>query len=105
LINVRTNLNNFTVDEFRRDSDKDQKPAAPTLNFSGCRASCLLLDRVTRRQLGTLRKSNSIQRELLERSASRNKALVDCQRNTDQQAVLQLAEDGFARLSINRGQE
>ncbi len=44
LINIRTNVRNFTIQDFCRDHHKDVKPAAPTLSFSDCRESRMTLD-------------------------------------------------------------
>lgn len=44
LINLRTNVQDFIIEDFYRDGEKDVKPAASTVRFSDCQASQMILD-------------------------------------------------------------
>lgn len=44
LINIRSNVQDFVIDDFHRDSQKDVNPTVPTILFSDCRASQMKLD-------------------------------------------------------------
>jgi len=46
LINIRTNVEDFVIEDFHRDNQKDVNPAVPTIQLSDCRASRMTLDGV-----------------------------------------------------------
>ncbi len=102
LINLRTNVHDFVVVDFHRDRQKDVNPAAPTILFSDCRASRMILDGVTRQQMETIQLSSAIQSEVVERDAFPMDQAELCGRyQVDQKGVFRLQQNGFTALSVN----
>ena len=95
-------VRDFVIKDFRRNSQKDVNPAVPTMVFSDCRASRVILDGVASQQIETLQKSAGIQYEIVQQEAfSQDEIKFSYQYDIDQRGILQLTQSGFTTLSIN----
>ena len=90
LINVRTNVRDFVVDNFHRDKQKDVNSDAPTIHLSDCRASRLCLEGLGAEQLAAMTQFDG-------EGVGGNGRNI----HTPQRAIFQLPNGGFTTLSIN----
>lgn len=99
LINIQTNVQDFTIENFHRDTQNDVNPTAPTFHLSDCKASRMILDGVTPQQLEAIKMSKGIQIQPI------NETPHHYQIDTEQNGVFQLMQNGFTTLSINNKNE
>lgn len=92
LINIRSNLNDFTIEQFDRNAELDLNPSAPTVSFSDCRPTRIQLDGLSSEQINTLQLSPKAQ-------------LNGNQLQLSQKAVMRLIEGGFEAMSISDAEQ
>jgi hypothetical protein len=101
LINLRTNLQDFVIQNFQRDVEKDLNPEAPTINFSDCRKSSITLDGITPQQVETIQLSECIRSKIAQKNAP-GAMIYQGQFEINQCGFLRLMQNGFDTLTIQK---
>ena len=89
LINIRSNVGKFVVENFQRVQAKDVNSTAPTINFSECRASKMILEGAL---VDPIQESDGVS---VVQDGSQYQIDIAAQ------GVLRLSEGGFINLNIN----
>jgi hypothetical protein len=103
LINIRSNVKDFIIDDFHRDLEKDINPSAPTISFSDFCASQLVLDGISNYQLTQVEKSGDVQStiEPLGPANIHKSGLLCAVFDLKQKSLLRFYEGGFTKLTID----
>ncbi len=102
LINLRTNVCDFRVEDFQRNPEQDVHPTAPTLAFSDCRASWMILDGITIQQVEMLMQSEGVRHKIVQKpNLPSDEANFRAQTDIDHGCVFQLPQGGFSVFSLN----
>jgi hypothetical protein len=88
LINIRSNLHDFYIEHFDRNSELDLNPSAPTVSISDCRPTQVQFEGLTNEHIEEMILSPKVQ-------------LEENRLNLTQRATMRLIQGGFRAISIH----
>lgn len=102
LVDLRTRVRDFVVEDFTRDATQDACPEAASLLVAAIGAGTVLLDGITAEQVTTLQTASMVERAVVQSRASVNAAARYRGTYTlERSSHLILPADGWERLAVN----
>ena len=101
LLDLRTNIHDFTITEFTRNTDLDVNPAVATMTISDIQPRDVLLEGVSDEQLKQLRQASTLNAEDVQQLASvYDEATFRGEFDMALNSVFQLPQGGFGQLYV-----
>lgn len=102
LVDLRTRVRDFVVEDFTRDATQDACPEAASLLVAAIGAGTVLLDGITAEQVTALQRASTIQRAAVQMTASVNAMTWHRGKyELDRTSRLALPAHGWWRLAVN----